>query len=99
MPRRRAKTKPDPTRPGSIVWTRRGKTQRVLAVVRAGAVAGGFVTVQTFNDLRRRWNPRHLIGAAQVLAFAKPEDYQVRRAISFADTELAAFLTQPEART
>jgi hypothetical protein len=89
MPRK--KSKPDPTRAGSLVWTKRGDKHRALAViVRPGAA--GFLMARAFNETAKTWAKAALIGAAQVITFADPTDYAVRHALTFADVELTNLL-------
>lgn len=89
MPRK--KPKPDPTRPGSLVWTKRGEKHRALAViVRPGAA--GFFMARVFNEAGKKWAKAALIGAAQVMTLADTTDYDVRHALTFADVELTNLL-------
>lgn len=93
MPKK--KNKPDPTRPGSLVWTKRGDKHRALAVIVRPGAAGLFMA-RTYNEAGTCWGKAALIGAVQVVTFADPSDYDVRRALSFADMELTNLLLGAE---
>jgi len=83
--------------PGALIWTRRGTKQKVLACVVTGprrgpGAVGAFLEVRRYYEHRRGWTEPALISDALVMGDAQPDEYHVRRALTFADQSLADLL-------
>lgn len=78
---------------GRIYWIRRGTKQRQLALILARR--GAWVQVRVWFDRPARWSDAQTAPASLVAGEPEPENYYLRRALQFADADLARRLLAP----
>lgn len=77
---------------GQFYWTRRGETQRQLALVLFDGPV--WVTARVFSVRNKKWGAQALAPRSCFVGAAAPNEYEVRRALQFADLELTNVLLE-----